>query len=165
MQITEATKYAEFEPVEKYVTKKMVQGLFESAEEKFGKMYDLEFGTFWQCSNDNFEEVLGNMSEPTVLQVYWKKRFEKFVEEFAATLKAMTLTQTAEEIQAAEGLLKISWDEAILVFVRDYFGLHSFKDAERITMGEILIAKRVTYNREKFQRKLAKIQTAKLYKK
>ena len=165
MQITEATKYAEFEPVEKYVTKKMVQGLFESAEEKFGKMYDLEFGTFWQCSNDNFEDVLGNMSEPTVLQVYWKKRFEKFVEEFAATLKAMTLTQTAEEIQAAEGLLKISWDEAILVFVRDYFGLHSFKDAERITMGEILIAKRVTYNREKFQRKLAKIQTAKLHKK
>lgn len=165
MQITEATKYAEFEPVEKYATKKTVQGLFESAEEKFGKMYDLEFGTFWQCSNDNFEEVLGNMSEPTVLQVYWKKRFEKFVEEFAATLKAMTLTQTAEEIQAAEGLLKISWDEAILVFVRDYFGLHSFKDAERITMGEILIAKRVTYNREKFQRKLAKIQTAKLHKK
>lgn len=165
MQITEATKYAEFKPVEKYVTKKTVQGLFESAEEKFGKMYDLEFGTFWQCSNDNFEEVLGNMSEPTVLQVYWKKLFEKFVEEFAATLKAMTLTQTAEEIQAAEGLLKISWDEAILVFVRDYFGLHSFKDAERITMGEILIAKRATYNREKFQRKLAKIQTAKLHKK
>ena len=165
MQITEATKYAEFEPVEKYVTKKTVQGLFESAEEKFGKMYDLEFGTFWQCSNDNFEEVLGDMSEPTVLQVYWKKRFEKFVEEFAAALKAMTLTQTAEEIQAAEGLLKISWDEAILVFVRDYFGLHSFKDAERITMGEILIAKRATYNREKFQRKLAKIQTAKLHKK
>lgn len=165
MQITEATKYAEFEPVEKYVTKKTVQGLFESAEEKFGKMYDLEFGTFWQCINDNFAEVLGNMSEPTVLQVYWKKRFEKFVEEFAATLKAMTLTQTAEEIQAAEGLLKISWDEAILVFVRDYFGLHSFKDAERITMGEILIAKRATYNREKFQRKLAKIQTAKLHKK
>ena len=62
-------------------------------------------------------------------------------------------------------MLKISWDEAILVFVRDYFGLHSFKDAERITMGEILIAKRATYNREKFQRKLAKIQTAKLHKK
>lgn len=165
MQITEATKYAEFEPVEKYVKPKAVQRIFESAEEKFGKMYDLEFGTFWQCSNENFAEVLGDMSEPTVLQVYWKKRFEKFVEEFAGALKAMTLTQTAEEIQAADGLLKISWDEAILVFVRDYFGLHSFKDAERITMGEILIAKRAVYNREKFQRKLAKIQTAKLHKK
>lgn len=165
MQITEATKYAEFEPVEKYVKPKAVQRIFESAEEKFGKMYDLEFGTFWQCSNGSFAEALGDMSEPTVLQVYWKKRFEKFVEEFAGALKAMTLTQTAEEIQAAEGLLKISWDEAILVFVRDYFGLHSFKDAERITMGEILIAKRAVYNREKFQRKLAKIQTAKLHKK
>lgn len=165
MRITDDTKYAEFEPVEKYVKPKAVQRIFESAEEKFGKMYDLEFGTFWQCSNDNFEEVLGDISEPTVLQVYWKKRFEKFVEEFAGALKAMTLTQTAEEIQAAEGLLKVSWDEAILVFVRDYFGLHSFKDAERITMGEILIAKRAVYNREKFQRKLAKIQTAKLHKK
>lgn len=165
MRITDETKYAEFETAEKYVKPEAVQKIFESAEEKFGKMYDLEFGTFWQCSNDNFAEVLGNMSEPTVLQVYWKKRFEKFVEEFAGALKAMTLTQTAEEIQAAEGLLKVSWDEAILVFVRDYFGLHSFKDAERITMGEILIAKRAVYNREKFQRKLAKIQTAKLHKK
>lgn len=165
MRITDETKYAEFETAEKYVKPEAVRKIFESAEEKFGKMYDLEFGTFWQCSNDNFAEVLGNMSEPTVLQVYWKKRFEKFVEEFAGALKSMTLTQTAEEIQAAEGLLKVSWDEAILVFVRDYFGLHSFKDAERITMGEILIAKRAVYNREKFQRKLAKIQTAKLHKK
>lgn len=165
MRITDETKYVEFETAEKYVKPEAVQKIFEGAEEKFGKMYDLEFGTFWQCSNDNFAEVLGDMNEPTVLQVYWKKRFEKFVEEFAGALKAMTLTQTAEEIQAADGLLKVSWDEAILVFVRDYFGLHSFKDAERITMGEILIAKRAVYNREKFQRKLAKIQTAKLHKK
>lgn len=165
MQITEATKYAEFEPVEKYVTKKTVQGLFESAEEKFGKMYDLEFGTFWQCSNDNFAEVLGDMSEPTVLQVYWKKRFEKFVEEFAQQLKKLTIPQSPEEAQAAQGLIKVGWDESILVFAQQWFGLHSYKEAEQLTIGEILIAKRAQYNREKFQRKMSQIQMSKFKKK
>lgn len=165
MEITEATKYTEFEPVEKYVTEQTKKGLFESAEKMYGKMYDLEFGEFWECSHENFDEILGDMSEPTVLQVYWKKRFVMFVEEFAKQLKSMVLPQTAEEVRAAEGLLKVEWDEAILVFVCEYFGLHSFKEAERITMGEILIAKRATYNRDKFQRSLAKIQTAKLNKK
>lgn len=165
MRVTDGTKYKEFEGVEKYLTEKSIRELYDKAEEKFGRMYDLEFRQFWQCGNGDFAEVLEDMSEPTVLQVYWVKRYEKFVEEFATTLKRMTLPQTPEEIQAADGLLKVSWDEAILVFVREYFGLHSFKEAERITMGEILIAKRAAYNRDKFQRKLAKIQTAKLNKK
>lgn len=165
MLITEKTKYEEFQAVERYVSKSSVQGIYEAAEQKFGNMYNLEFGSFWECANGNYSEVLGDISEPTVLQVYWKKRFEKFVEEFAAQLKSMILPQTSEEIQASEGLLKIGWDEGMLVFVREFFGLHSFKEAERITIGEILIAKRAAYNRDKFQRKLSKIQTEKLRKK
>lgn len=165
MLITEKTKYEDFQAVERYVSKSSIQGIYEAAEQKFGKMYNLEFGSFWECANGNYSEVLGDISEPTVLQVYWKKRFEKFIEEFAAQLKSMILPQTSEEIQAAEGLLKIGWDEGMLVFVREFFGLHSFKEAERITIGEILIAKRAAYNRDKFQRKLSKIQTEKLRKK
>lgn len=165
MLITEKTKYEEFQAVERYVSKSSVQRIYEAAEQKFGNMYNLEFGSFWECANGNYSEVLGDISEPTVLQVYWKKRFEKFIEEFAAQLKSMILPQTSEEIQASEGLLKIGWDEGMLVFVREFFGLHSFKEAERITIGEILIAKRAAYNRDKFQRKLSKIQTEKLRKK
>lgn len=165
MQVTNETKYSDFAPHEKYIKDESVQAIYDAAEEQFGKMYDLEFHAFWQCSNGDFTEILGDASDPTVLQVYWAKRFAKFVEEFANALKQMTLPQSPEEMRAAQGLLKISWDEALLTFTREYFGLHSFREAERITMGEILIAKRATYNRDKFQRQMAKIQTQKMKKK
>lgn len=165
MQVTDDTIYREFEAVERFVTDSSAKLLTDKAEEKFGQMYDLEFRQFWACSTGNFSEVLGDMSEPTVLQVYWAKRFGKFVEEFTDTLKRLTIAQTQEERQASSGLLQVNWDEAILVFVREYFNLHSFREAERITMGEILIAKRAAYNRDKFHRRLSDIQTAKLHRK
>lgn len=165
MQITDRTIYREFEAVERFVSDNSAKLLTEKAEDKFGRMYDLEFRQFWACSTGDFSGVLGDMSEPTVLQVYWAKRFGKFVEEFTDVLKRLTIAQTPEEKQASNGLLHVNWDEAILVFVREYFGLHSFREAERITMGEILIAKRAAYNSDKFRRRLSDIQTAKLHRK
>lgn len=165
MLITEATKYKDFRNIEKYVSEKSVQSLCAEAEKQFGGMYDLEFGSFWECSNGNFERVLGDLKEPTVLQVYWMKRFEKFVEDFAGQLKALTIAQSTDEQRASVGLLELSWAEATLVFLQNYFGLHNFKDAERITIGEILIAKRAAYNRDKFHRNLAAINNQKMRKK
>lgn len=165
MLITEATKYKDFRDVEKYVGEKSVQALYAEAEKRFGGMYDLEFGAFWECSNGNFEGVLGDIKEPTVLQAYWMKRFEKFVEEFAGQLKGLTIAQSADEQRASVGLLDLGWAEATLIFLQNYFGLHNFKEAERITIGEILIAKRAAYNRDKFQRNLAAINNQKMRKK
>ena len=71
MQIKEFEKYAEFADKEKYLTEKSVKKLKEAAEEKFGKVYALEFDTFRECYDGNFDTVLGNMQDPTVLQVYW----------------------------------------------------------------------------------------------
>ena len=102
---------------------------------------------------------------PTVLQVYWKRRFEDFVNEFAEALKKLTIPQSPEEAQAAQGLIKVGWDESILVFAQQWFGLHSYKEAEQLTIGEILIAKRAQYNREKFQRQMSQIQMSKFKKK
>jgi hypothetical protein len=165
MLITKATKYKDFQGIEKYVSEKSIQALYAGAEKQFGGMYDLEFGSFWECSNGNFEGVLGDMQEPTVLQVYWMKRFEKFVEEFAEQLKGLTITPNADEQRASAGMLKVGWAEAMLIFLKDYFGLHNFKDAERITIGEILIAKRAAYNRDTFQRNLAAINKQKMRRK
>ena len=80
-------------------------------------------------------------------------------------MKRATIRQNNDELRAAEGALKISWGEAVLVFVQQFFGLGSFKDAEKITTGEILIAKRAQYNRDLFQRNMAKIQVNKFKKK
>ena len=165
MRITEHTQYATVAPVEKYFTAETVQRLQQAAEAKFGGMYDLTFATFYACEHGDFSEPLGDMTNPTALQVYWRKRFVEFETEFAQQLKACTLPLTAEEKQANDGLLRTDWGENMLVFVQQFFGLPSFKEAEQITLGEILIAKRAAYNRDAFQRKINAIQMRKFSKK
>ena len=135
-----------------------------TAEQVFGSMYDLTFAQFWACSNGDFS-ILGDISNPTVFQVYWQKRFEQFVKEFAEALKRLTITQTPDEAQASQGLVNVPWDAGLLTFLQQWFGLHNYKEAEQITIGEILIARRAAYNREKFQRQMSKIQMSKLNKK
>lgn len=166
MRIINRTKYRTLQPVERFLTEQSIRNIQEAAEKEFGSMYELTFAKFYACANGDFSSVLGNMADPTLLQVYWIKRFEKFVEEFAEQMKKLTLPPTPEEMQAEQGLLKTSWDESILVFAQSYFGLRSFKEvSETITIGEILIAKRAAYNREAYQRRLNAIQTAKLKRK
>lgn len=164
MRITDRTLYANIKPVEKYFRENMESEIMRAAEGKFGGMYDLEFATFWACAGGDFSN-LGDMRNPTVLQVYWVKRFNKFVEEITQALKGLTLNPTADESKAGQGLLQVTWGESILIFLQQFFGLKSYKEAEKITIGELLIAKRAQYNKDLFQRKLANIQLDKLRKK
>ena len=152
--------------MEKYVSKKGQEKLKLAAEQELGSTYDLPFDTFWQCCGGDFSH-LGDATNPTVLQVYWVKRFKEFVEEYTAALKALVVRPTADEEKATAeaGLLEVTFGESMLVFLRDYFGLPSFEEAGRRTMAELLIAKRATFNQERYKRKLTQIQTAKLHKK
>lgn len=164
MRITDKTKYALFEPVEKYLTDEGVANLKRAAEQKFGTMYDLPFGTFYNCAQGDFSH-LGDLTKPTVLQVYWCKRFADFATEFANTLQAVTLKPTTDEQRASQGLMKTDWGENMLVFLQQWFGCRSYKEAEQITIGELIIAKRAQYNQDKYRRQLAKIQTEKYKRK
>lgn len=161
MRINERTKYKEFQKVEKYLTKQSVQRIKDAAEKKYGGMYDMPFERFYSCANGDFSHLYIN-NEPTVLQVYWQKRFEEFVKEFAQALQKLTLPATDDERVASQDLLKLEWGEAILVFVQNYFGCRSFKEAEQITIGEILIAKRAQYNKDKYMRQLGQVQARKM---
>lgn len=165
MLITPQTKYSEIEDADKYITAQSVEELKRAAEAYFVGMYDLTFADFYACANGDFSDVLGDMTAPTVLQVFWCKRFAEFVQEFAEALKQTQTQQTAEEKRATKGLLKTDWAEGLLVFLQDYFGLRSFKEAEAITTGEILIAKRARFNEDMYRRNLARIQTQKIIKK
>lgn len=165
MLITETTKYSEFQPLEKYLKADGFAQIKRAAEEQYGNMYDLTFAEFHACANGDFGGILGDLSNPTVLQVYWIKRLEEFTEEFANTLKRLEIKQTADEQRAAQGLLKTDWAEGILIFLQSFFSLKSFKEAEKITMGEIIIAKRSQYNGEVFRRNMTKIQMQKARRK
>lgn len=165
MLITSQTKYSEIADADKYITAQSAEELKRAAEANYVGMYDLTFADFHACANGDFSDVLGDMTDPTVLQVFWCKRFSEFVQEFAEALKQTQTQQTAEEKQATKGLLKTDWAEGLLVFLQDYFGLRSFKEAEAITTGEILIAKRARFNEDMYRRNLARIQTQKITKK
>lgn len=161
MKISSSTKYEEFARVEKYVRPSDKEAIKAAAERKYGAMADLAFGMYWSiCNGDEkaVKSVLGEMKSPSVLQVYWLQRVREYTNEFTDTLKALQVPQTAHEMQASEGMKKSTFAESILVFVRAYFGLQSFRDAEQITLGEIIIAKKDAYNTAMFQRRLSKIQ-------
>ena len=157
MRVTKKTKYATFQSVEKYIQADGVAELKKAAEHALGSMYDLTFSTFCDCLSGDFSH-LGKMDDPTVLQVYWCKRFEDFATEFSEALKKLAVPQTADERQASEGLLQVTFAEATLCFLQQWFELHSYREAEQITLGEILIAKRAAYNDALYRRKLANIQ-------
>lgn len=164
MRIDKNTLYIDFARVEKYLTPEAVEALKKSAERAYCSMYELTLAEFIACSNGNWSEVLGDVSKPTVLQVYWCKRFADFTKEFTDTLKSLQAPLTADEQTASAGLPTQTFAESMMIFARGYFGLHSFKSAEQITIGEIVIAKRDTYINALYTRKLHNLQMKKANK-
>lgn len=161
MTVNEKTKYAEFEPTEKYLTNDAVADLKQAAERVYVNMYALTFGQFLRISDGDFSDVLGDMSEPTVLQVYWAKRFKDFQKEFGETLKSTQVKPTPEQQRAADGLPTQTFAESMLTFGRSYFGLHSFREAENLTLGDLIIARRDAYINALYDRRLQRIQMEK----
>jgi len=80
--------------------------------------------------------------------------FADYMENFSKMFERMTLRGTAEQQQAQMVCLRVGFEESVLVFLQDFFGLHSFKEAEDITVNEYLIAKKSAYNKAAFERKL-----------
>lgn len=158
MTITNKTKHAEFQPVEKYLEESAVADLKKASEREYTNMYDLTFGQFLRVSDGYFSDVLGDMSEPTVLQIYWIKRFEDFQREFGDAIKGTQVQPTKEQAEAMEGLPKQTFAESMITFARSYFGLHSFSEAENLTIGELIIARRDAYISAIYERRLQAIQ-------
>ena len=50
-----------------------------------------------------------------------------------------------------QGVLPMSFSESIIVFVQDFFNLKSYSDAEKITLADVVLAKKVHYNRSIYQ--------------
>lgn len=128
------------------------------AIKEYGSFTALTLGKWIECTSGDYSCVLGDI-HGTFLQVYWLKLFERETKVFVEALTKLSPKMDASEQRAASGLLKTTLAESLLVFVRNYFGLPSFKAAEDITLGEILIAKKASYNDTIFRKALSKIQT------
>lgn len=163
MRVTSNTRYADFEPCEYAVTDEGRELLMAQAEDMYGRCVELTIDEFWGLASGDYSK-LGDMSNPSVLQVYWAKRFEQFCEQFTKTIERLHIEPREDEKRAQAGNLKMSPQESMLLFTRSYFGLHSFYDAGKITIGEYLLARKDAYNDVKTKRAYADIQNAKLKK-
>lgn len=144
MIITSKTKYVDFQPYEGVVTEEGKADLMRAAEDFFKPCYMLTLDEFWGLMQKDFH-LLGDMTEPSVLQVYWLKRFQQFCEEFTKTCEKLSTKEPNEEALQV-GCVKLQPQESMLVFVRSYFGLQSFEEAGRCTIGEYVLARKDQFN-------------------
>lgn len=172
MQIRLHSKYVEFAAFEQYATQESLQEIKAAAEREYGNCYGLTIDEFWGICNGDLS-IIGidpvqvkdgkfDWAKLTIAQVYWKKRFDDFVQEIAGACKRMTIKPTPEEEQAQNGCVTIEPMEAMLIFVRNYFGLPSFADAGKRTMGEYITARKDDYNQKRVKRNWEEIQRRKL---
>lgn len=164
MEININAKYSRYADILPFVTDESRKELIAKVIEKRNP-YTLTLADFFACVKGDFSCVVTDVDQPTTADVLWVENFVTFIEEFAAVLKRLSIPQTAEQKQAQKNCLPVDWQEGMLVFARKYFGLHNFADAEKITIGDFLIAKKDDYNTAIFERNLHKIQTQKLKQK
>ena len=151
MQVTSKTLYRDFEVYEQAITQDSMQDLKMAAERKFRNCYSLTIDEFFGIVNGDYSLLGDDLSNPTVLQVYWLKRFKDFTEELAHICERLSIKDPAHE-HLHNGCVKIEPIESVLIFTREYFGLPSFMAAGERTIGEYITARKDKYNEARMQR-------------
>ena len=88
----------------------------------------------------------------TVFDTMRVEAFGEFVDEFVSVLNGLKLPPTAEGFRAQAGTRHHGFSEGIYVFCRNYFGLASFTDADRLKVSEYVLARKDDYNRAVVER-------------
>lgn len=77
------------------------------------------------------------------------------MEEFAAFLEKTLPPMTEDQKKAQGGLLDNGIEEAILLTCKQYYGLHSLEEAQRLTVYEFMIARKAIYNERRYEYNMA----------
>ena len=166
MRIKITRKYSKYQAVCEVLNKESRQALIDAACGMYGAYWDLTLGRFFAISagDVSFLEI---KRSPTVAQVFWLKGLEDFAKEFEQACKNVQMPKTLlrkNEDQAARACLKMTPQESMLTFVQKHFGLHSYREAEQITLAEYMMARRAQYNEVVMQRRLEQLQMAEIKK-
>ncbi len=160
MRIDENTKYAPFALIENTISEDDKKRIMDAAEQKFGSCHMLSIDEFFGCIKGDFSH-LGDLNDPTVFQAYWIKRFKDFCKEFSSVCERLAIHDPDMDGTDA-GCVKIEPAESMLIFVREYFGLHSFADAGKVTIGEYVLARKDKYNSWKVRKNYERKQISKI---
>lgn len=163
MKIDVSTPYSDIAELDRHelLTDKSQNELTKAAEKVFGNPWSLTISQLSDLLSGDFSR-LGDLSNPTILQVYWCKRFKSFIEEFSKALENLSLPMDTDEKRATEGLPSVTFIEGLLIFSKNYFHLHSFEQAGRTILSDVLIAKKDVFRTQAQQKKWNNIQQEKM---
>lgn len=141
-----------------YIGDEQRKKLYERAQDFLQLHYgELRIADFFGCIHCDFSAIGvdgSTWNNATQAQYIWAMGFADYLDGFGKMLERLTPTTTPEQRQAQSACLSVEFEESVLVFCRDYFGLRSFRAAEELTVNEYLIAKKDTYNKVTFERKM-----------
>lgn len=164
MQVTDTTKYGEIAAVAPYFEQSAILELKKAAEAKYGRTWGLTIGDFFSCTEGDWSCVgidLAHLEELTALQYYWMEAFRDMAESLSKTLEALSVAPAPEAREASKMCRPMNLRDSVLVFCREYFGLHSFSAVYDLTIDDLLLAKKDNYNKAIFEKTMAEIQKRK----
>lgn len=162
MNITKETPYYDFVEEEEFIDEETVQSIIEASKEVYGDYYELTIENLIDYTKENtdaYDELMNN--NITVFRVYWFKGLSEFLKTYLNLLKNFAVKESPEESIASKACYSVEFGESLLIFAREYFQLHSFKEAANINLADLLIAKKDAYNRTVFERAYTSMITKK----
>ena len=123
--------------------------LREDAQTIYGSPWALALKDFFALAKRDlslFGLTKENALAMTVRQYVYLRWFDEVAAQVAKILKTLTVPQSDAMKRASEHCLKVSGEESTLVFVRRYFGLKNFTEAENISVADFIIARKDQYN-------------------
>ena len=158
MKITDKTLYADLLYIEKYIPDAEREKLTQAAQQRYKEYYNLTIAEFFALLDKDYTliEYFGNAEQLTALQYFFLQGLTAFTAELQTIFEKLTLKPSFDEQRNMQGVLPMTFSESIIVFVQDFFGLKSYSDAEKITLADVVLAKKVHYNRSLYQRNAMK---------
>lgn len=135
------------------------QKLVDSAKKAIGDYDQLSIGDYLHGLNGDFG-FIGVDDIPTIGQYLWIAGFKEHSEAFVKVMESYNVQGDINEQKASAGLPEFSFEESVLTFCKDYFGLHNF-DISAIKVWEFVLAKKDVYVKRMFGRNMERIMMQK----
>lgn len=164
MQIKLNDIYSESAELLKFATPETIAAIKEAAVAMYGDYWEMTIGRLIKLDSGDYSSIGYNGSE-TIAQHYWLEGLREFGKDLAKIARGLQIPKSLlrkYEMQARTACINTSAAEGMLIFTQKYFGLHSFREAENITVSEYIIARRADYNSTVMQRKAEQLQMAEI---
>lgn len=144
--MTAATLWSDFAPYAEIVSEGSKAALRVAALQKYANVESI-----WELPCGLLAQVFGGddswvPKSDTALAVLYVQAVADMRKQVGEVLQRFCIEPTAKERQWQNGCIEMTAGESIMVFVRRYFGLQSFKAAEKISVGEYIVARHEVYN-------------------